>query len=224
MPEINLPVHSNVQPLVNDKAKLLYVYDPMCAWCWGFRPTWLRLKQALEGVVDVKYIVGGLAPDSEQAMPEDMQQFIQQNWLRISQQLGTEFNFDFWRNCQPRRSTYPACRAVLVARKYNAEQAMYLAIQQAYYLNAKNPSDIDILTELAGDIGLDKTTFLTELTSDEIQSALLSEIEQARSLPINGFPSLVLHVEGDVYPIAINYHNWQTTANEINGILSKGKV
>ena len=86
------------------KTKLFYVYDPMCSWCWGYAPTWQRLKSELASHVEVVYALGGLAPDSDDAMPQAMQKFLQQTWQKISQQLGTEFNFDFWQQCQPRFS------------------------------------------------------------------------------------------------------------------------
>lgn len=116
-----------------EKPTLTYVYDPMCSWCWGYRPTWELLKGNLRGVVSIQYCLGGLAPDCDQVMQDDMQQVLQQTWRKISQQLGTQFNFDFWQHCQPKRSTYNACRAVIVARTQNLEQEMYLAIQQGYY-------------------------------------------------------------------------------------------
>ncbi|MBE8572891.1 DsbA family protein, partial [Vibrio sp. OPT46] len=27
--------------------KLYYVHDPMCSWCWGYKPTLDKLKQQL---------------------------------------------------------------------------------------------------------------------------------------------------------------------------------
>jgi putative protein-disulfide isomerase len=55
----------------------------------------------------------------------------------------------------PRRSTYAACRAVIAARRQNPgyEEKMILAIQQAYYLEARNPADSHTLIELASEIG-----------------------------------------------------------------------
>ena len=106
---------------MSDTAKLIYVYDPMCSWCWGFTPAWQQLKQALDGIVTIEYRVGGLAPDSSEPMPEHMQHILQNTWHTISNKLGTKFNFDFWHTCQPRRSTYPACRAALLARKVKKE-------------------------------------------------------------------------------------------------------
>lgn len=82
----------------------------MCSWCWGYRKTWLLLQKQQEPMVQVKAIVGGLAEGSNVPMPEKMQVFLQQTWHKISDELGAEFNYDFWTKCQPKRSTYPSCR------------------------------------------------------------------------------------------------------------------
>jgi len=196
-------------------AKLIYVYDPMCSWCWGFRETWLKLQAAIGDKLAIEYKVGGLAPDSDEPMRKEMQQFLQQTWQRIEQQLGTPFNHEFWHTAQPRRSTYPACRAVLVARQQNKEQEMLYAIQKAYYLDAQNPSDISTLASLAEQIGLEKNAFLKEIESEKINSLLMDEINQARSLPIQGFPSLVLENKGLYAAIPVNYRDWQSTYQQI---------
>lgn len=200
---------------------LYYVYDPMCSWCWGYRTTWQVLQERLQPFVDIQYKVGGLAPDSDAVMPTDMQNFLQQTWHKIAAQLGTEFNFDFWTQCQPRRSTYPACRAVLIARQYNLEQAMYLAIQQAYYLNAKNPSNIDTLVSIAAELGLDTVMFEKELTGRDVQQQLVDEIAAVKSLPIQGFPSLVLSINDGLKTIPIDYQHWQTNFETVMACLPK---
>lgn len=196
-------------------ARLIYVYDPMCSWCWGYRETWLKLQAALGDKLAIEYRVGGLAPDSDEPMPIDMQQFLQQTWLRIEQQLGTPFNHEFWHTAKPRRSTYPACRAVIVARQHEKEQEMLYAIQKAYYLNAQNPSDISTLVLLAEQIGLEKSTFIKEIESENIYSLLMAEINQARSLPIQGFPSLVIENKGNYHAIPVNYLDWESTYQQI---------
>ncbi|WP_033298311.1 DsbA family protein [Psychromonas ossibalaenae] len=198
---------------------LYYVYDPMCSWCWGYRPTWLALQEQLKTTLEIRYRVGGLAPDSDELMPVEMQTFLQQTWQKISSELGTQFNFDFWRQCQPRRSTYPACRAVLIAREAGLEQAMYCAVQQAYYLHAKNPSDSDLLVELAVSVGINGQLFEQKLNSVEINQQLLTEIEQARKLPIQGFPSLVLAVNNQLFPIPVDYKHWQSSYEAITSRL-----
>ncbi|GIU27832.1 DsbA family protein [Shewanella schlegeliana] len=205
-------------------AILYYVYDPMCSWCWGYRPTWSALQSELQRSypeLSIEYKLGGLAPDSDEPMPDEMQQLLQQTWNKISEQLGTQFNFDFWHHCQPRRSTYPACRAALLARDVGLEQEMTLAIQQAYYLEAKNPSDNVTLIELAVGLGLDEALFSKALLSESTKAKLEEEVCRTRHLPIQGFPSLVLLVNGEFYLIELDYQNWQTSFQQIASLLSE---
>jgi len=210
--------------LANKKVKLIYIYDPMCSWCWGYRPTWLTLQQAIKEQlpsIEVNYLLGGLAPDSDLPMPADMQHFLQQTWKKIENQLGTKFNFDFWQDCQPRRSTYPACRACLIAREYGLEKEMYFAIQEAYYLQAKNPSDDSTLIAVAGGLGIDEALFSEQLKAVTTQQNLLKEIELAHSLPIRGFPSLVLNIDEESYSIPIDYLHDQVSLDAINNLLNE---
>ena len=156
----------------SSKPTLYYVYDPMCSWCWGYAATWHKLRTALaESGINVEYKLGGLAPDSNEPMQQEMQTFLEQTWHKINAQLGTEFNYDFWQNCQPRRSTYPACRAVLIAREQGLEQAMLEGIQTAYYLEAKNPSDLDTLTAIATKIGLNNAEFVKLMHCEKLNQS-----------------------------------------------------
>jgi putative protein-disulfide isomerase len=127
-------------------------------------------------------------------MDEKTKQYVIDNWRRIQQQLPeTKFNYDFWTTCQPQRSTYPACRAVIAARKQGLQydEIMTLAIQQAYYLQARNPSNNATLIELAQEIGLDANQFKQDLFGDEAEQELLYELNTATSLHLDSIPSFL---------------------------------
>ncbi|MFT6791619.1 MAG: putative protein-disulfide isomerase [Cellvibrionaceae bacterium] len=191
---------------------LYYIHDPMCSWCWGFRPVWQKIQQQLPQDLNVTYVLGGLAPDSDQTMPNHMQAYIQQTWKKIQQHIPeTKFNFDFWRKCEPRRSTYPACRGVLAAKKQGAEfeWPMIEAIQNAYYLEALNPSNNDTLVEIAEKIGLDKTQFWQTLEAKKTQLMLEEDLSLCEHLFVqsgtSGFPSLMLQLDEQYLAVPRNY-------------------
>ena len=200
-------------------AILYHVHDPMCSWCWGFRQSWDNLREALPGAVSVVNVVGGLAPDSDQPMPLEQQKTIAGYWVSVSEQTGADFNFDFWEKCSPRRSTYPACRAVLAARRQDAEQAMIDAIQHAYYQRAMNPSDNPTLIELAGELGLDVQRFSVDLVSMEIEEELAENFTLRRNLGVRGFPSLVLTQGEDLFPVDVDYKSHLSMLEVICGLL-----
>ena len=188
--------------------RLIYIHDPMCSWCWGFRPTFEQLCAGLPRHVSVACLLGGLAPDSDQPMPADMQMRLQQTWRQIQRRIpGTRFNFDFWQVCDPRRSTWPACRAVIAAREFDMalETAMITAIQHAYYLQARNPSDSTTLVSLAEDLGIDGMAFAHRLDAPETQATLADEIARSRRMGADSFPSLRLQIGDSLWPVPLDY-------------------
>lgn len=197
---------------------LYYVHDPMCSWCWGFRPVWQEVQEALKGSIKIEYVLGGLAVDSELPMPADMQETISNTWKRIQRDIpGIEFNFNFWTKCEPRRSTYPSCRAVIAAglqgEKYSI--LMLTAIQQAYYLQAKNPSDSTVLVSLSKDLSLDTERFEKDLLSDNCNHLLNQQLQLAAQLGVNSFPSLVLSCNESNTMIHIDYNKSETIISSI---------
>ena len=179
----------------------------MCSWCWAFKPTWDRVKEELLGQVRVNYLLGGLAPESNQLMPIETRKYVKGNWKRIQEMiLGTRFNYDFWTSCEPRRSTYPACRAVICAKQQHPdfENLMIYGIQKSYYLEAQNPSNDDVLINIAESLELDIEKFKMDLKSSQINEILLDEIKLTRSMDINSMPSLALKVNGTIKRIHID--------------------
>ena len=180
----------------------------MCSWCWAFKPTWDRVKEALLGQVKVNYLLGGLAPESNQLMPIETRKYVKGNWKRIQEMIpDTRFNYDFWTSSKPKRSTYPACRAVISAKQQHPdfEKLMIYGIQKSYYLEAQNPSNDDVLTNLSEKLGLDTNKFKIDLKSSQVNEILLDEIKLARSMDINSMPSLVLQINGTLKGIDIDY-------------------
>ncbi len=185
-----------------------YIHDPMCSWCWAFRPAWKALKNSLPRTIEVHNSLGGLAADTNEPMPLELQDKLQSIWRNIQQKVPlTEFNFDFWHLNQSRRSTYPACRAVIAARKQGLEyeEKMILAIQQAYYLKAQNPSDDNTLISLAYNIGLNSSEFEGQLNHPDTQDQLSQEVAFNQSIQAMSFPSLVLESNGLFHAIPIDY-------------------
>jgi len=195
-------------------AALYYVADPMCSWCWGFAPELEAVRSALPPEVELRVLLGGLAPDDASPMDAETRRYVQSAWDEVEARTGARFNRDFWTRCAPRRSTYPACRAVLAAGAQDGDAAegwaagprargMFEAIQRAYYLEARNPSDRELLCELAGEIsGLDPARFGRDLDSEDTEARLQRGFALRRSFGVRSFPSLVL-VRGDAAEVVL---------------------
>jgi len=201
---------------------LYYIHDPMCSWCYAFDSSLTALQKELPDFIRIKKIAGGLAPDTTNPMPVELQQKIQETWRRIEQTVpNMQFNYDFWIINTPVRSTYPACRAVLAARQQGTdfEDKMIGAIQTAYYQKAENPSLESTLLECAIEVGLDVNRFADDLTSNEIEEELQNEIRIARKLDVISYPFLLLEHNGRLFPVTVDYLDHETMIREIVSIL-----
>ncbi len=186
---------------------LYYVADPMCSWCWGFSPVLEAVSGVLPDEIPIRHVMGGLARDSEEPMPEDTRAYVQSQWRQVAERTGAKFNWDFWTDCEPRRSTYPACRSVIAAGMQRPEGTgeMFQAIQRAYYLEARNPSDVETLVQLAGELNLDTRRFSEDLVSAHTDELLHKDFELRRTLHADKFPTMILEHDDNQFWLAYGY-------------------
>ncbi|USD64061.1 DsbA family protein [Vibrio sp. SCSIO 43136] len=187
--------------------RFVYVMDPMCGWCYGFQPELDKLI-AQHPTAQIDWIMGGLAPDTDQPMDESLKQTIASYWHDIESRAGVTFNHDYWRVNTPYRSTYQACRAVIAAESLeeNSSVKMAKAIQAAYYQQAKNPSLDEVLIGCATSFGLDATTFDQSLKSKETETRFQQHLYIAHQLQVRGFPALFYVDENhQAYSLAQGY-------------------
>lgn len=97
---------------------------------------------------------------------------------------------------------------------------MTQAIQQAYYQQARNPSEDATLIALAGELGLDSQRFAQTLNASSTQEHLLEEISDARKLNAVGFPALVLQTGSGLHGIAVDYQSAKPMQMRISQLLA----
>jgi putative protein-disulfide isomerase len=187
--------------------QIIYVMDPMCAWCYGFAP---ELEKFLKNnpSIKIEYIMGGLAPDNTQPMDTELQQTISSYWYEIEKKTQVTFNHDFWKQNTPYRSTYPACRAVICAEllQEGSSLQMIKAIQSAYYQEAKNPSLEKTLIDCAKSIGLNEDKFLDIFQSNKTHQHLKQHLSLSKQLQARGFPALFyINRKNQAYPLTFGY-------------------
>jgi putative protein-disulfide isomerase len=199
---------------------LYYVADPMCSWCWGFSAVLDELKRHLPTGVNLQYVMGGLAPDSDDPMPEETRSYVQKAWREVSATTGAQFNWAFWEKCEARRSTYPACRAALAAGLQGKLPEMFAALQRAYYLEARNPSDTSTHLELAAELGLDTNRFSNDLASARVKELLEKDFACRRKLGVREFPSLILEKDGTRCSIVSGWADPDTARDRLASCLA----
>ncbi|MCY1412487.1 DSBA-like thioredoxin domain protein [compost metagenome] len=189
-------------------ARLLYVMDPMCSWCWGFAPVAQTLaEQAAEQGVPLALVLGGLRTGQGAALDPSTRNYILEHWQAVQQSTGQPFRFE---GALPEGFVYdtePACRAVVAARKLDEPSAWALvkAIQQAFYVEGRDTTQAPVLAELAESVGLPRIEFAEAFDSQDIHLATLGDFSWARDLGIAGFPTLLAERNGQLALLTNGY-------------------
>jgi putative protein-disulfide isomerase len=188
-------------------ARLIYVMDPMCSWCWGFAPVVQALAtQAAARGVATQLVVGGLR---REATPMDTaaRERIKGYWHAVQQASGQSFDFERGLAEGLVYDTEPACRALVAARLLDAVQVLPLAqlIQQAFYTQGRDVTQAPQLVELAESIGFARDGFAECFDSQAAREATQADFDWAQNLGIAGFPTLLAERDGQLALLTNGY-------------------
>lgn len=189
-------------------ARLLYVMDPMCSWCWGFAPVAEALvQQARAAGFPLHLVMGGLRTGSGAAVDPSTRRYILGHWQAVQDATGQSFRFD---DALPEGFVYdtePACRAVVAARSFDADIAWQLVklIQQAFYREGRDVTQAAVLAELAEHAGLPRIEFAEAFDSAEHLMNTSADFAWVQDLGIAGFPTLLAERNGQLALLTNGY-------------------
>ncbi|MCB9006713.1 MAG: DsbA family oxidoreductase [Ardenticatenaceae bacterium] len=85
----------------------------------------------------------------------------------------------------------PALVGAKFAEAQGVGEAYHDAVFRAYWQEAKDISDLNVLAELATAVGLDRDQFLAALNNPQFQQEMMADVEQAFQYGLNSVPALV---------------------------------
>ena len=207
------------------QARLLYVMDPMCSWCWGFAPVVEALaEQARAAVVALHLVAGGLRTGGGAALDPATRRYILEHWQEVQRTTGQPFSFE---GAMPGGFVYdtePACRALVTARSLAAELAWPLVkrIQHAFYAEGRDVGQPGVLAELAEAVGLLPRTFVEVFDSQEMRPSTAADFIWVQDLGIAGFPTLLAERNGQLALLTNGYQPLEELAPLLARWLERG--
>lgn len=188
-------------------ARLIYVMDPMCSWCWGFAPVMQALAdQALEQGVSLELRVGGLRRE-QMVMDQAGRERTVSYWQAVHSATGQPFNLDQGLPEGLIYDTEPVCRALVAARGLDGARvwSLSLLIQQAFYERGQDVTRAALLVELAKEAGLPRSQFAERYDDPATGIATAADFTWVENLGIAGFPTLLAEHEGQLALLTNGY-------------------
>jgi putative protein-disulfide isomerase len=178
---------------------LIYFSDPMCSWCWGFSPVVEAIGDRYGEALPIRLIMGGLRPGNVEPMSDKARSEVRGHWAKVTEASGQPFGESVVDRPGFVYDTDPVARGVVVARR--AEPALGLAYlraaHRAFYVEGRDVTDAEVLGDLAGEIGLDRTAFLEGLKSEDAKQETWNDYNLSMNAGVAGFPTLIVGPKPD---------------------------
>lgn len=205
--------------------KLIYAYDPLCCWCYGFSPVFDKLRECFKDRLSIEVICGGLAiGDNAQTINEGYS-FIKKSMNQIEQVTGVEFGKNF--RMLVKEGSYffnsePACIAQTAVKELAPELAADFAsaMQVALFRDGQNLNEEKTFTELAEQFSLDIPNFTAFCRSSDIKEKTHSEFEWCKKAGVAGFPALLLTLGDEIGSLSKGYRPYESLESHLRHLLN----
>ena len=217
-----------------NKIRIYQFTDPVCVWCWGNEPVIRALEYLYGEKISIEYVMGGLIEDittlydlsgPKNTIIERANEIIANNWITASARHGMPVNIEHMSLFSERYpSSFPQNIAYEAAKRINHSLAKrYLRrIREATFLEQRRTSQMDVLVELATEVGFDAAQFIDEYTTGSAPGDFQQERMRCRRNGITGFPSYL--IKNDSTKIILGGYQNLSTLHTIIGRLSDGKT
>lgn len=207
--------------------KLIYIYDALCGWCYGFSPVMQRIHEKYAGRLEFEVLSGGMIMGLRAGPIGEVAPYIAKAYPDVENATGIRFGEPFLQNIlAPGTAIFSSEMpgiALTVFRKHRPEQVVEFAhmLQNALYADGIELSVLENYIPLVEPFGLSGTDFIREMQSEESRYETLMEFQTVANWGVNGFPTVLLKPEHDdqYYMIARGYTPFERLETVIGKIL-----
>ncbi len=192
--------------------KLMYVFDPLCGWCYGFSNVITAFADA-HPEMEVEVIAGGMVLGDRVGPLADIAPYLRGAYKNVENRTGIVFGEaylqELFGEAAMTMDSAPPSRALVAYRSIVRDERAVLrfasAIQKAIYFDGVAPRDVHAWIQLATEFGIDARAFDAAYNDPATEKAMLSGFGKSDALGVTGFPTVLVAHNDQLYAIARGY-------------------
>lgn len=177
--------------------------DIACPWCFIGKRKFEEGLKGFDGEVNVTYHSYELAPDTPidfegsevdflahyKGMPKAQVEQMLASVKNVAAEVGLNYDFDGLQHTR----TFKAHEAIHFAKLNGKQVEMVERLYSAYFEQGKHLGHVDELVAIGAEVGLNPNALREALENADFAEDVNADINQARSLGINGVPFFVFN-------------------------------
>lgn len=184
-----------------EKPKIIYVYDAICGWCFGFSPVMAKFAEEYGNKIDIEVISGGLMLGQRSGPIRIVGAHIPNAYPIVENRCGVQFGSKFLDQLREGKmvlNSLPPAIALCIMKDLHPEKALAFAgmLHDIYYKDGIDSEDIGAYGRCAANLGLDEVAFNNHMTEERYLEKAKEDFRKAGSLGVSSFPTVVLQYQG----------------------------
>jgi putative protein-disulfide isomerase len=209
------------------KPKIIYVYDALCGWCYGFSPVIKSIYEHNQDRFDFEVISGGMMLGNRTGPISVVAPYIKTAYHTVEETTGIVFGEGFLREVEKGDmildSERPAI-ALSVFKSYHPDKGISFAhdLQNCINFDGKAPNDDDMYRFLAVNFGIDPDEFLHKMHEEEFKQKAYYDFALAKQLQVSGYPAAFIQsADNHFYMIAKGFTPLEDLEVRIDKVLDE---
>lgn len=187
--------------------ELIYVYDPLCGWCYGFSST-IQSFANDHPEFKVEVISGGMVTGDRVAPLSTIAPYLREAYKDVENRTGVRFGERYletlFGEATMVMNSLPPSLALTVYKQMTQTPEKVLAfssdLQRGIYFYGYEPESYDWYGKLAVQYGLDEKRFVAAMRDPRTLEATQAEFARSGALGVNGFPTVLIR-QNDRYQV-----------------------
>lgn len=183
-------------PLIVD-----YYSDVLCVWAWIAQSRVDELNKSLGNKIDIRHHYLDVFGDAVNKIPTQWRDrggykgFSAHVIESASAYEDAYINKDIWSKTRPTSSANSHLVLKAIELSYSSQQSIELALKfrQAFFVDAQDISNIEVLFSLIDLAGLDSVLVNKAIVDGSAMAALMGNYQQAKTLGLKGSPSYIIN-------------------------------
>lgn len=212
----------------SDKQKptVLYVYDIMCGWCYGFSPVINKLYEEYKDRIDFETISGGMVTgDRIGPLSSSMSSYIKDAYKTIENRMDVEFGENYVNSLddlQKIQTSIPGSKLMTAFKSFATNKSVPFAheLQNAIFRDGASPDSLEEILNSCDTFGVDKQKLMIISKSEKVEPVMNHDFELSRRLGVTGFPTVFIILNDEIHQIARGATKYENIKQRLDSVLN----
>ncbi|WP_353139839.1 DsbA family protein [Pseudopedobacter sp.] len=211
-----------------EKPTIIYIYDAICGWCYGFSPVMKTIYEKYKDKFDFQVLSGGMILGDRVAPIAQMRDVIKNSYKRVEETAGVKFGDKFINEAVEEgtmiMSSEKPSIALSVFKTYFPQKAVLFASDLQFALNydGLDLNDDNTYKSIIKKYKIPEGEFISKLNDEEFRQLAYYDVALSRQLQVTGYPAAFIKTpDMEFFMIAKGYANLETMELRIQNVIKE---